>query len=65
MTLICNRPDAMLAETAANELEVVCALQRDLRALGFLRQGTDGAHSAVEHATALDFRDRVMRRNSR
>jgi len=42
MTLPYNIAGIVLAEGAANDSALVRALQRDLRALGYMRQGIDG-----------------------
>jgi len=42
MPLIYNTPGIGLAQGAANDPTLVRALQRDLRALGYLKQGIDG-----------------------
>lgn len=46
MALIYNQPGVALAENANNNPALVRALQRDLRALGYLRRGIDGDFGA-------------------
>src|SRR5258705_4789487 len=44
MTAPYQQPGLILARTAQNDANIVRALQRDLRALGYLRGSIDGAY---------------------